>query len=434
MPRIMPSFVVLVLAASVSAAPIAVEPLVRTGESYKGIAGEVIGIAADSRINNSGQWTFEVVANNADGSYAGRYLVAYDGIRFDPTTEIPFNEDLTIRPPGSGRFASINNLGQISATVAGPVFDAEGDFFGTRTMLMVDDEVVLRSGDPQPFGGSYPSDFNRSRSILADDGSLLVNFDLFSNPFADEDTVIRFTPGGGSGYEQSVSLAPGLAIEDGYFVRSTNRALWGSYDHNQFGDTVHAAITTNDEFNTAGSIFLNGQFVARDGETQLFDNGLLSIFPNRVAINDNADVAYLAIAQSSEWEGGRYTVIKNADEVVWVDDGSTPDLAGKTFAAFMGTHLSLANSGDVFWQGDFFDSMGARYTAVFRNSQMLATTDPSIDGVLRLDGLLSFDASDNGEWLIFDTESGVFRAQIPSPAGVSPLAVWLGCVLRRRRR
>ena len=430
--RLIPSLLVFGFVASVSAAPIAVEPLVRTGESYKGIAGEVIGIAPDSRINNSGQWTFEVVANNADGSFVGRYLVAYDGIRFDPTTEIPFNEDLTIRPPGTGQFASINNLGQISATVAGPAFDAAGNFFGLRTMLMVDDEVIFRAGDPNPLGGSYPADFSRSRSILADDGSLLVNFDLFSTPFANEDAVIRFTPGGGSGYEQSVSLAPGLAIEDGYFVRSTNRALWGSYDHNQFGDTVHAAITTNDEFDTAGSIFLNGQFVARDGETQLFDDGLLSIFPNRVAINDNADVAYLAIAQSSEWEGGRRTIIKNADELAWIDDGSTLNLVGKSFATFTG-NLSLANSGDVFWQGDFFDSMGARYTAVFRNSQMLATTDPSIDGVLRLDGLLSFDVSDNGEWLIFDTESGVFRAQIPSPAGVTLLALGVLPALRRRR-
>lgn len=429
--RLVSSLISLGLAASVSAAPIAVEPLVRTGEPYKGIAGEVIGITADSRINNSGQWTFEVVANNADGSYAGRYLVAYDGIRFDPTTEIPFNEDLTIRPPGSGRFASINNLGQISATVAGPVFDAEGNFFGLRTMLMVDDEVVLRSGDPQPFGGSYPSDFVRSRSILADDGSLLVNFDLFSNPFADEDTVIRFTPGSGRSYEQSVSLAPGMVIEDGYFVRSTNNVIWGSYGYNQFGDAVHAATTTNDEFDTAGSIVLNGQFVARSGETQLFDNGLLSIDSDRVAINDNADVAYLAIAQSSEWEGGRYTIVQNADEVLWIDDGSTPSLVGKSFATFMG-NLSLANSGDVFWQGDFFDSMGARYTAVFRNSQMLATTDPSIEGVLRLDGLLSFDASDNGEWLIFDTESGVFRAQIPSPAAMTVLALGVLPALRRR--
>ncbi len=431
--RLIPSLLVFGFVASVSAAPIAVEPLVRTGESYKGIAGEVIGIAPDSRINNSGQWTFEVVANNPDGSLAGRYLVAYDGIRFDPQVEIPFNNELSIRSPVPGRTASINNLGQVSATVGGPVFDSEGNLFGTRSMLVVDDQVVVRSGDTHTFGGAYPSNFLSSRSILADDGSLLVNFDLFSNPFADEDTVIRFTPGLSEGYEQSVSLAPGMAIEDGYFVRSSNRVVWGAYDQNQFGDTAHAAVTTNDEFDTAASIVLNGRFVARDGETQLFDNGLLSIDADRVAINDNADFVYLAIAQSSEWEGGRYSVIKNADEVVWVDDGSTPDLAGKTFAAFMSTHLSLANSGDVFWQGDFFDSMGARYTAVFRNSQMLATTDPSIDGVLRLDGLLSFDASDNGEWLIFDTESGVFRAQIPSPAGVTLLALGVLPALRRRR-
>ncbi|MFB3431950.1 MAG: hypothetical protein ABL309_13620 [Phycisphaerales bacterium] len=431
--RLVSSLISLGLAASVSAAPITVEPLVRTGETYNGIAGEVIGIAPDSRINNSGQWTFEVVANNPDGSLAGRYLVAYDGVRFDPTVGIPFNKDLTIGPvfvPTA--FASINNHGQVAVTVSGPTFNSAGEFFGTRSMLVVDDHVVLRSGDSHPFGGTYPSDFGDSKSVLVDDGSLLVNFDLFSNPFAEEDTVIRLTPGMGKSYEQSVSLAPGMAIEDGYFVRSTNRALWGSFDHNQFGDTVHAAITTNDDFDTAGSILLNGQFVARDGETQLFDNGLLSIFPNRVAINDNADFVYLAIAQSSEWEGGRYAVIKNADEVVWVDDGSTPDLAGKIFTAFMGTHLSLANSGDVFWQGDFFDAMGARYTAVFRNSQMLATTDPSIDGVVRLDGLLSFDASDNGEWLIFDTESGVFRAQIPSPAAMTVLALGVLPALRRR--
>lgn len=431
--RLIPSLLVFGFVASVSAAPITVEPLVRTGESYKGIAGEVIGIAPDSRINNSGQWTFEVVANNPDGSLAGRYLVAYDGIRFDPQVEIPFNNELSIRSPVPGRTASINNLGQVSATVGGPVFDSEGNLFGTRSMLVVDDQVVVRSGDTHTFGGAYPSNFLSSRSILADDGSLLVNFDLFSNPFADEDTVIRFTPGLSEGYEQSVSLAPGMVIEDGYFVRSSNRVVWGAYDHNQFGDTAHAAVTTNDEFDTAASIVLNGRFVARDGETQLFDNGLLSIDSDRVAINDNADVAYLAIAQSSEWEGGRYTVIKNSDEVVWIDDGSTPSLVGKTFAAFMGTHLSLANSGDVLWQGDFFDSMGARYTAVFRNSQMLATTDPSIDGVLHLDGLFSFDASDNGEWLIFDTESGVFRAQIPSPAGVTLLALGVLPALRRHR-
>jgi len=168
------------------------------------------------------------------------------------------------------------------------------------------------------------------------------------------------------------------------------------------------------------------------GATDAFPDGQFNLFTNPVAINDSAEFAYQGYMLSSAWEGGRLTVFRNEDEIVWIDDGSDPLLAGYTDIG--AGAIAITNGGDVIWQALIQDSLGAPWTALFRNDLVIATSDPNFLGdALFIEGGFSFDVSDNGQWVIFDTPHGIYRTLIPSPGATTVLTVGLLASLRRRR-
>ncbi|MFU8829084.1 MAG: hypothetical protein ACNA8P_06575, partial [Phycisphaerales bacterium] len=129
--------------------------------------------------------------------------------------------------------------------------------------------------------------------------------------------------------------------------------------------------------------------------------------------------------------GTRLAVMRNENDVVWVNDESDHLLSGRTVS---GPHNpNITNNGDVFWSASFTDAMGLTYTGLFHNDQLIVTSDPNMADVLHLPGF-AYSVSDNGQWLILDSPSGVFRMQIPAPGPAALAAVGLVSSLRRRRR
>jgi len=168
------------------------------------------------------------------------------------------------------------------------------------------------------------------------------------------------------------------------------------------------------------------------GATDAFPDGQFNLFTNPVAINDSAEFAYQGKMLSSAWEGGRLTVFRNEDEIVWIDDGSDPllELSQITSA----TNIQLTNQGDIFWHGLIQDGF-TTYSALFFNDELIATSDPRIssEDILYFEGYFQFDVSDNGQWVIFDTPHGIYRILIPSPSSTTLLMTGLLASLRRRR-
>jgi hypothetical protein len=169
------------------------------------------------------------------------------------------------------------------------------------------------------------------------------------------------------------------------------------------------------------------------GGTDAFSDGQFNLFTNPVSINDFAEFAYQGYLLSSDWEGGRLTVYRNGAEIVWIDDGFDPLLADWTISSL--ADISITNDGDVLWQpGGIQNLLGESVTALFHNDVVIATSDPNFMGdALFIEGGFSFDVSDNGQWVIFDTPHGIYRTLIPSPGATSLLMVGLLASLRRRR-
>ncbi|MFU8829922.1 MAG: hypothetical protein ACNA8P_10890 [Phycisphaerales bacterium] len=374
-----------------------------------------------------------IIGNDSDGQFAGRFVIAYDGVRLTPFMAVPFNEDITIGPTANlGYNTAINNHGQIAMGIAGPARDSNGNSVGVRSMLVVDDTVVLRSGDATPFGGAYPSHFWNSQFILNDHGHLLANFDLFFNPFSTFDTVIEFAPSE-SGYDQTVRMTPGMPLQDGFSVRGTYQANWGSFDFSNNGDTIFGVSTTADDQIPRPAIVVNGTIRRMSGPIDNFPDWYFNLSTRQVAINDSSEFAYSGIMASSDWEGGRWTVFRNEDEIVWIDDGSDPLLADWTITSV--ANINITDTGDVFWQpGGIQNLLGDSVTALFRNDVVIATSDPDFLGdALFIEGGFSFNISDNGLWIIFETPDGIFRTMIPGPGSTGLLMVGLLASLRRRR-
>lgn len=419
------------LAGVAVATPLNLEPLVLVGQPYADMPGAVSQTTGESRINNSGQWVTRVSGNNSDGSFLGTFIAAYDGIRLSPSTTILFDENTVLGPTvGLGRYASINNHGQIATTVGGLAFDLNGNPTGARAALMIDDQIVVRSTETDPFGGTYGF-FSSSRHILNDQGHLLANFDLFSNPFSTFETVIEFSPSE-SGYDQTVRMTAGMPLQDGFSVRGDSPANWGSFDLSNSGDTVIGTYVTNSDLTARGAIVVNGVIQRMSGPVDDFPDGNLNLNARRVAINDFGEFAYSGIMASSDWEGGRWAVFRNEDEIVWIDDSSDPLLAG--YSSIGAADISITGNGDVIWQAVMEDSLGAPWTALFHNDLVIATSDPNFLGdALFIEGGFSFDISDNGQWIIFDTPHGIYRTLIPSPSTTALLMAGVLASLRRRR-
>jgi hypothetical protein len=218
---------VLAFAGSVAASPLTLEPLVIVGEPFGDVPGVVSQTTSQSSINNSGQWVTRVLGNNSNGSFLGIYVIAYDGIRYDPFAPVPFDETYSYTTPvRSPLYSSINDHGEIATTYRGVLTDADGNALpGQRTMIAVDGSPMLRTGDTTPLGGTY-GDFGSTRHILNDQGHLLANFDLFFNPFSTFETVVEFSPSE-SGYDQTVRMTPGVPLQDGFSVRGTYKGELG---------------------------------------------------------------------------------------------------------------------------------------------------------------------------------------------------------------
>lgn len=420
------------VAGQASAAPPTLEPVAINGVQYEGLPGVISATLPRSSINNHGQWTATVISSDTKGS-GGRFILSNDGIRYDPRSPIELGPDLVIEPWGSAYLNSaINNLGQIVATARGPAFDAQGNPQGFRSVLLIDGVPIVQTGDVTPFGFTYPDDFHSSRPVLNDQGTLLANFELGFSPIPQYDTLLRFDPEDGGGYSSSVVAAPGLPFPDGSSINSLSAVNRGSFDLNNNGDTVFSAVLARSGESNRAAIVLNGEIVAESGSTDLFPAASMNVSSKFASINDNGDFAFYGSISSDDWDGFRLAVVKNNDEVVWIDDGSNEQLIGYSIGTFQDS-LLVSDIGDVFWQTDIYDSIGARYSAFFQNDQLLATSDPTIDGVLHIDGLFRTQVSDNGQWAIFDTQDGVFRAQIPSPASAVVLGLGVLPALRRRR-
>lgn len=431
MPRLAAITAFCALAGTAVAEPLTLEPLVIVGESYGDMPGVVSQTSGESQINNSGQWVTRVAGTDAGGSFLGTYIFTHDGIRHDPFTVVPFNETLTFRTsPPNVFYSSINNHGQIATTFNGLVSDADGNLVGSRSLIAVDGSPVLRTGDTTPFGGTYGG-FISTRHILNDQGHLLANFDLFANPFSSFETVVEFSPVE-SGYDQTVRLTTGMPLSDGYSVRGTSSATWGSFDFSNSGDTVFGVSVTESDLTARTAIVVNGTIRRMSGPLSIYPGGELSVFRSHVAINDSAEFAYRGFVSSSDWDEPRAVVMRNEDEIVWIDDGSDPWLSGYT--SIGAVDISIASSGDVIWQAVMEDSLGAPWTALFHNDLVIATSDPSFLGdALFIEGGFSFDVSDNGQWIIFDTPHGIYRTLIPSPGTTAMFAVGLFASSRRRR-
>ncbi len=433
MPRLRTTAALLALASSSAASPLTLEPVAINGVQYEGLPGDITATLPRSSINNHGQWTATVIASDANGANGGRFILSNDGIRYDPRVAIELGPDLVIEPSGGVYLNStINNLGQIVATARGQAFDAEGNPQGFRSVVLLDGVPVVQTGDVTPFGFTYPDDFHSSRPVLNDHGTVLTNFGFGFSPFTEFDTVLRFEPGSSGDYLPTVEAFPGMTLPDGSVVAQNNRANGGSYNLNSFGSSIVGVGAAFPNESPRGVLLVDGQIVAEGGATDLYSGASIIVNSKFASINDSGDFAFYGAISSDDWDGFRLAVVKNNDEVVWIDDGSHEQLIGYAITNPIDT-LLISDLGEVFWQADIYDSIGARYSAFFQNDQLLATSDPTIDGVLHIDGLFRTQVSDNGQWAIFDTQDGVFRAMIPSPASAAALALGVLPALRRKR-
>lgn len=432
-PAIISAAALLALAGSLSASPLTLEPLVLVGTSFGDVPGVVSQTTSLSSIKNSGEWVTRVLGNDSEGSFLGIYVIAYDGIRYDPFTPVPFDETYSYTTPvRSPLYSSINNQGEIATTYRGVVTDVDGNALpGQRTMIAVDGSPILRTGDTTPFGGTY-GDFGSTRHILNDGGHLLANFDLIFNPFSTFETVIEFSPSE-SGYDQTVRSTTGMPLNDGYSIRDGSSAAWRSFDFNNEGDTIFGVTVTESDLTARAAIVVNGTIQRMSGTLKTFSDGQLSLATMPVAINGTAEFAYWGLASSSAWAGAREAVLRNNDDIVWIDDGSDPLLADWTISSI--ANMAITNNGEVFWQpGEIQNLLGETVTALFRNVVVIATSDPNYLGdALFIEGGFSFDVSDNGQWVIFDTPHGIYRTLIPSPSTAALLVVGLLGSTRRRR-
>jgi hypothetical protein len=431
MPRLAAIALTLASAGTTVAGPITLEPLILDGQAYEGIDGTIRQTTFVSRINNSGQWVSVVTNDTQEGGVAGRHIVAYDGVRHRPGQLVQFNDDITLHL-ATGFYTAINNHGQVALSVVGLGRDADGNAVGPRSGIFLDGAPVVRSGDPRPVGGSYPNSLSSSQFVLDDSGRLLSNFQFNSTIFGGNDSLVEFVPNQSGGYDQILRVNPDLPVQDGYRIRFSNTMNWGSYDLNNGGDTVYSAVLMNDEFVTKSAIVLNGEIARISGESSLFDDGSLDVNPNYASVNASGDFAYTGNMYSSEWDGFRQVVMRNQDELVWIDDGTTPELVGHS--VHVAAVVDITDGGDVLWRASLYDQLGLFYTGIFLNDELIASGDPTIEGVLTIEEGFLFDISDNGEWMIFDTSTGVYRARIPAPGPAALLAIGAAASLIRKRR
>jgi len=431
MPRLpIASAAVLAFACSVSAAPYTLEPLFLPGDVIDGLGGTFSHTANGSRINNHGQWVVEAI-QTVNGVSTERAAVAYNGIHASGFIPFDFGDGITLSNTISNSVA-INNHGQVLTHVRGLVTNE----FGTpqaRSVIFIDGQPVVRSGENSPLiGRPYTQrSINRGRPILNDAGHVLSNFDLETNVFHPVDIAVEFIPDGIGNYDQVLRMRGGMPLMSGDGVISPTYAPYaGAYGQNNYGDIIFAAAVNLPDPPSTGAILLNGEIVRQSGDLTDFANGHILVYSSQAAIDESQDYAYFGAVQSSEWDGLRLAVMRNESDVVWIDDGIDPVLAGYTVTNPSLPSISITD--DVFWAASLTDTIGITYKGLFRNNKLIVTSDPNIMDVLHLPAF-TYSVSDNGQWMILDSPTGIFRMQIPSPGTTAMLTAGFLASLRRRR-
>ena len=359
-----------------------------------------------------------------------RYATSYQGILVDPYAPFVFSDGIALTNPG-GLYTAINNHGDIAYGVRGVGFDASGNFVGLRSGIFTLDGPVVRTGDTTPLGGSYSnSSLQSSRFHLNDQGQVLSNARLGLTIFGGNDAVISFAPQVDGSYFQTLHAAWGQPIAKGYVASGT--VGWGSYNLSNQGSVATGVVAIGAAGVPEALHVIDGDVVRTSSQLPHFGGSQFNLFNNSIAINDNGDHGYHGSLFNDDWETFRWAVFRNDFELVWIDDGQVEHLEGRNFSN-LGS-FNMTNSGDLYWTASFDDPLGLTHRGLFRNDELIVSSDQSIKGVTYFPSF-TYDISDDGTWLIIESwDSGIYRAYIPSPATTTLLALIALSTTQRRRK
>ncbi|MFG0262502.1 MAG: hypothetical protein ACF788_08945 [Novipirellula sp. JB048] len=422
---------ILAFAGSLSASPLVLEPLIENGQTLEGLVGTVWRSTGGARINNSGQWTATVQSLDKDTGMSPRYVISHDGILVDPYATFDYGDGITL-DFSIGLHSAINNKGDVAFGIGGLARDANGNSIGFRSAIVTDTGVVVRSGDQTPFGGVYPTNTWGSRIKLNDRGEVLSSFDIGLTLFNGPDAVIGFVPNPDGGYTSVGHAAQGRPFAEGYSATAANSFGSQQYDLNNNGDVAIGLTLIGENQTNEPWVALNANPIHTSGEVPLFGGSIVNLGFTSIAVNDLQQLAFFGSLVNEDWETFRWAVFRDDFELVWVDDGQTPLMEGRHIG--QPRSIQITNSGDVFWISSFDDSLGLTHDGLFRNGELLISSDKSIEEVLHLEGF-GYDLSDDGNWMIVESQaSGIFRVQIPTPSTCLSLLVVCALSGRARRR
>ena len=326
----------------------------------------------------------------------------------------------------------INNNGDVVFSIRGNAFDAKDDFLGFKGGLFTQSGPIVRGGDLSPLGSSYSSALDTHGYELNDHGHLLASFRLGITIFPGPDSLIQFIPNGDGSYASVLHAARLQPLSDGYTASAGYSPNLGTFSLNNAGSVAAgvAAIGTAD-VNEPWTL-RDGQLVHTSGEVPLFGGSQFTLVPTQVTLNNSGDIGYLGGLENDDWDTGRWAVLRNDFELVWIDDGEIQHLEGRSISGFR--RLEMTDTGDLYWLANFDDPLGLSHLGLFRNGELLVSTDQSIDEVMYFP-TFTYDISDNGEWLIIESqENGIFRARIPAPGSAAVAFLATGIITLRRRR
>lgn len=431
MPRLtIISISMLAIAGSLSAAPITLEPLILNGDSPDGVVGTVTFARGTARINNQGQWVAAFIATDKASGAVANYAYSHAGVIADPYAPFDFGDGITIPDPNVGG-GDINNHGEVVFSIRGNAFDANDDFLGFKGGLFTQSGPIVRSGDLSPLGSSFSSALDTYGYELNDHGHLLASFRLGITIFPGPDSLIQFVRNGDGSYTSILHAARLQSLSDDYTASANYSPNLGTFSLNNSGIVAAGVAAIGPAGVNEPWTLLDGQLTHTSGQVALFGGSEFTLVPMQVTLNNTGDIGYLGGLENNDWDTGRWAVFRNDFELVWLDDGQTEHLEGRNFSIFR--RFEMTDAGDLYWLANFDDSLGLSHIGLFHNGELLVSTDQSIDEVLYFP-TFTYDISDNGEWLIIESqENGIFRSRIPTPGSATLLLLTGTFTLLRKR-
>lgn len=391
-------------------------------------------------VNNQGKWLIEADTDHANAN--ADIVVLLNGV-------LQYREDQPLGAPPGATISSFDSLNLNNNADTGWNLFLRNQATGTDSGIYFNSTLALWEstistspsfGPNTPYIGFFDVKMNDSNQMAVvasvDDPNIASTVDR---------AMVRLDYNAGSNtYVENViskegDLVLGSAIAD-YSTGMHNSAINNAGDMLFIADTTAATTTDGVLMRNSTPLAQEGVSITAGANARTYE----TILGRGIDMNDSGDWA-LKANMTGDTLTDEALIVNNT--IVHQEGQNIPAIGLFTLESFGTTSgpIQIDNSGNLIWYGDWNDANTAIDSGLFWNDQLIVQEGVTMVGGFLVQaiasGEVSFDVSDDGQWLLFeatlrDVNAGVnfnsaVLVQIPTPAAAILLV--LGTPFRSRR-